>query len=90
MKKITAFLLCIGIMIEAIMLNTNNVYAITVGGSSITVKFNYKNNHAWEQDFKPGHWNNDSIDDVNLAIYAGHGLKKEVLEKSGLAGDDCE
>ncbi len=39
-----------------------------------TVKYNYKNTHAWEQDMKPGVWTNDSVDDVNLAVFVGHGL----------------
>lgn len=49
-----------------------------------TIKFNYKNNSAWEQDMKPGSWSNDSVDDVNFALYVGHGLK---ISTNGLANN---
>ncbi len=42
--------------------------------SEVKIKFNYKGNRAWEQDMKPGTWVNDSIDDVNIAIFCGHGF----------------
>lgn len=47
-------------------------------GDYVNVKFNYHNNSAWEQDMKPGAWSNDSIDDVNLMLFAGHGYGKNV------------
>lgn len=40
------------------------------------ILFQYKDKYAWEQDMKPGKWSNNSIDNVNFMIYAGHGLKK--------------
>lgn len=45
-------------------------------GDYVNIKFNYHNNSAWEQDMKPGAWSNDSIDDVNLMLFAGHGYVK--------------
>ncbi len=47
-----------------------------------TEVFFYKNEHAWEQDLKPGNHYNSSgklyptVDDVDLVLYCGHGLVK--------------
>ncbi len=51
-------------------------YLKAYAGSYVSVKFNYKDSSAWEQDMKPGTWSNDSIDDVNFMIFSGHGYKK--------------
>lgn len=60
-------------------LNTLEIYA------DATIKFNYKNQNSWEQDMKPGAWNNNSIDDVEFMIYAGHRLAKGALGLSNNA-----
>lgn len=47
-----------------------------------TKKFFYQNNSAWEKDLKAGNQHNETgnlyptVDDVDLALYCGHGLKK--------------